>query len=56
MEYTFESDRLGFREWTEADKAPFGKMNANKESNEVLSKAHDTSRVRWSGRTHKPTF
>jgi len=31
MKYIFESDRLGFREWTEADKAPFGKMNANEE-------------------------
>ncbi|MBO0994878.1 GNAT family N-acetyltransferase [Bacillus sp. SD088] len=29
MEYTFESERLGFRRWQEADKIPFAHMNAD---------------------------
>lgn len=30
MEYTFESERLGFRRWQEADKILFAQMNADR--------------------------
>ncbi|MBP1915202.1 hypothetical protein J2Z23_002159 [Lederbergia galactosidilyticus] len=30
MEYTFESERLGFRRWEEKDKKLFARMNADR--------------------------
>jgi len=36
--YEFESERLGFRRWTEEDKIPFAQMNADKDVMEFFPK------------------
>lgn len=38
VNYIFESERLGFRRWTDNDKEPFAKMNADQEVMEFMPK------------------
>ena len=37
-QYIFESERLGFRRWTDADKEPFARMNADPQVMEYFPK------------------